>query len=740
MDHRARRQGPPRQRRAGPRESRVGRRVRDPARGCAERRRHARLQAVPHGLAQGRLTALVRLDRFPRHAFVPYRLPARGVERRLQAPSSLGHLRRLLGRVDALHGASSFRYATPFHIHTCGYPIMRLFRRSGGCSSVALAVFVAGCGGGGSAAPQPARDGSVEGLDGSSEAMTSGMDAGPGANDGASADGAVIAPQQVGPHIVVDQFGYRTSAEKIAVIRNPKTGLDSDASFGLGGKYALVDSASGQTVLEGTATFWGGDAGAVDPSSGDQSGRFDFSTVTTPGSYYVLEVMSSVRSSAFKIADSVYQDALVQAARVFYYQRDAAKPAASAGAGWSAAAEHPQNAQCKLYTAVDAGAATRDLHGGWFDAGDQSKYTIFMANNAIELLRAYSETPSAFTDGTNVPESGNGVPDVLDEVKWALDWLSLMQNPDGSVLSIVNNAGASPPSADSAPCTYGPASTAATMAASAAFAYASRVLGASGAATTAYPGYAAGLATRATNAWSWASANPAVTFDNAAAGLGGREEEVDANGQLYQALQAAVFLFEMNGGAAYQAFFDANYTQLPTTLDPFAMGPLDTALEYTRSAGATPAVATAIISSFQSRLAAFPNFAAQHANADPYLAPLQTYPWGSNGAKAGQGNMFFDVDEYAPADAGTPSIGSLYAERYIHYLHGVNPLGLVYLSNMGAHGAPNSVSRIFSLWFTPSSQWAAAGASAYGPPPGFLSAGPNPTYSWDVCCPTGCGS
>jgi endoglucanase len=617
---------------------------------------------------------------------------------------------------------------------------MRLFRRSGGCSSVALAVFVAGCGGGGSAAPQPARDGSVEGLDGSSEAMTSGMDAGPGANDGASADGAVIAPQQVGPHIVVDQFGYRTSAEKIAVIRNPKTGFDSDASFGLGGKYALVDSASGQTVLEGTATFWGGDAGAVDPSSGDQSGRFDFSTVTTPGSYYVLEEMSSVRSSAFKIADSVYQDALVQAARVFYYQRDAAKPAAYAGAGWADTAEHPQNAQCKLYTAVDAGAATRDLHGGWFDAGDQSKYTIFMANNAIELLRAYSETPSAFTDGTNVPESGNGVPDVLDEVKWALDWLSLMQNPDGSVLSIVNNAGASPPSADSAPCTYGPASTSATMAASAAFAYASRVLGASGAATTAYPGYAAGLATRATNAWSWASANPAVTFDNTAAGLGGREEEVDANGQLYQALQAAVFLFEMNGGAAYQAFFDANYTQLPTTLDPFAMGPLDTALEYTRSAGATPAVATAIISSFQSRLAAFPNFAAQHANADPYLAPLQTYPWGSNGAKAGQGNMFFDVDEYAPADAGTPSIGSLYAERYIHYLHGVNPLGLVYLSNMGAHGATNSVSRIFSLWFTPSSQWAAAGASAYGPPPGFLSAGPNPTYSWDVCCPTGCGS
>ncbi|HEX4447482.1 MAG TPA: glycoside hydrolase family 9 protein, partial [Polyangiaceae bacterium] len=570
-------------------------------------------------------------------------------------------------------------------------------------------------------------------------------------------------------HIVIDQFGYRPAAEKIAVVRNPQQGFDVDSSYAVGSKYALVDATSGQKLLEGPALPWNG--GATDPSSGDHAWWFDFSSVTTPGSYYILDESSSVRSATFQIGDGVYKDALVQAQRVFYYQRDGiAKDAAHAGAGWAdTSVEHPQNAQCAFYGA-DAGVAAKDLHGGWFDAGDQNKYTSFASIDAIDLLRAYAGNPAIFGDDTNIPESGNGVPDILDEVKWGIDWLSRMQNSDGSMLTIVNNVGASPPSADTGPCTYGPASTSATLSAAAAFAYGSIVLGASSAVTTAYPGYAAGLAVRAANAWTWASANPSVVFQNLPAGLGGREAEVDDNGRLSKKLEAATYLFELNGttsGAAYQTFFDANYAQLPATLDPYAMDLLDTSLEYTRAPGATPSVVGAIVSSLQAALAAFPSFTAQKANADPYMAPLQTYPWGSNGGKAGQGNMFFEAQAFTvTADAG-PAIGpddaggeggadattdggadsgpmplgtTGYAERYVHYLHGVNPMGLVYLSNMSAHGATYSVSRLFSLWFVPDSMWAAAGASAYGPPPGFIPAGPNTAYDWDVCCPTGCGS
>jgi len=80
------------------------------------------------------------------------------------------------------------------------------------------------------------------------------------------------------------------------------------------------------------------------------------------------------------------------------------------------------------------------------------------------------------------------------------------------------------------------------------------------------------------------------------------------------------------------------------------------------------------------------------------------------------------------------------ASRYVHYIHGTNPLSLVYLTNMSAHGAESSANEIFHTWFADgSAMWDRAGTSTYGPPPGFLAGGPNPGYDWDACCPSNCG-
>jgi hypothetical protein len=118
------------------------------------------------------------------------------------------------------------------------------------------------------------------------------------------------------------------------------------------------------------------------------------------------------------------------------------------------------------------------------------------------------------------------------------------------------------------------------------------------------------------------------------------------------------------------------------------------------------------------------------------MAPLQAYLWGSNMNKSGQGNLFTDVVTFAvdpTANAGAMRA----AERYVHYIHGVNPLELVYLSNM--RGAEKGVTRFFHTWFAHGSKWDAVGLSKYGPPPGYLVGGPNPGYKWDSCCPSGCG-
>ena len=81
------------------------------------------------------------------------------------------------------------------------------------------------------------------------------------------------------------------------------------------------------------------------------------------------------------------------------------------------------------------------------------------------------------------------------------------------------------------------------------------------------------------------------------------------------------------------------------------------------------------------------------------------------------------------------------ASGYVHYVHGVNPTAYAYLSNMSAYGAENSVTQFFHTWFCDGSAlWDQAGVSTYGPAPGYLPGGPNPSYNVDGCCPAGCGS
>src|SRR6185503_18672356 len=97
------------------------------------------------------------------------------------------------------------------------------------------------------------------------------------------------------------------------------------------------------------------------------------------------------------------------------------------------------------------------LSGGWHDAGDYTKYVNFTHSTLHDLLDAYAMHPQIWKDDTGIPESGNGVPDLLDEVKWELDWVLKMQLADGSVLMKVGTAGndgPSPPSADGAPRFY----------------------------------------------------------------------------------------------------------------------------------------------------------------------------------------------------------------------------------------------------------------------------------------------
>jgi hypothetical protein len=93
-----------------------------------------------------------------------------------------------------------------------------------------------------------------------------------------------------------------------------------------------------------------------------------------------------------------------------------------------------QDSRARHVHARDDASTERDLSKGWMDAGDSNKDPTFNNEVIHPLLYSYRTSSAVFTDDFNIPESGNGLPDLLDEVKYQLDWLVRMQEADGGVL------------------------------------------------------------------------------------------------------------------------------------------------------------------------------------------------------------------------------------------------------------------------------------------------------------------
>jgi hypothetical protein len=118
---------------------------------------------------------------------------------------------------------------------------------------------------------------------------------------------------------------------------------------------------------------------------------------------------------------------------------------------------------------------------------------------------------------------------------------------------------------------------------------------------------------------------------------------------------------------------------------------------------------------------------------DPYRAYLTHYTWSSNQIKMAQARVFQYLTKQGSAENAETAAAA--AEDYVHYLHGVNPLGLVYLTNMQRAGAEHFAKTLFHFWFADKSpKWDETTATTPGPAPGFLSGGPNTSFAPDSCC------
>ena len=588
----------------------------------------------------------------------------------------------------------------------------------------------------------------------------------------------MVGPPQYTDFIVIDQFGYRPDARKIAVIRNPILGEDAHLSFNPGSVYQVINEETGVAVFTGAPVH----IFAHDVNSGDEIWHFDFSQVTQPGRYFILDVERNVRSFSFSIAVDVYNEVLRHAVRMFFYQRSGfAKEVPYADPRWADDAAFLHDEDSRFYLHPEREDLSRDLRGAWFDAGDYNKYTAWTADYVEALLEIYRRRPEVFGDNSGIPESGNGIPDILDEARWGMDWLLLMQNDnsvdfgalgvpgyptniacfDGSLLSIVGYgaAGASPPSLDTAdtePSRYGPPNTIATISGAKAFALGAIVF------EQYDPDYAAILRAAALRAFDWAVANPNVYFSNNVAhnnslGLAAGNQDPSPDGadnpairpRMAATMQAGLHLFELTGERRFLEPFEQNYRTLPLFqwywMDMYRFENHRLYLHYLMlpPEDTNPAIRTNVMSQLRTAFhRADGNFAARTASCG-YLAFMYYYPWGSLSIMSAKAWTFYYFAELGIVyGSHTAESHRNAAESYLHYIHGVNPFNMVFLTNMNDYGASRSTQNIYHAWFSP--WYRQAGfytppAPLYGPPPGFLPGGPNSTFYIDGAFPGNIG-
>ena len=236
---------------------------------------------------------------------------------------------------------------------------------------------------------------------------------------------------ETGNRVRVNQLGYLSSGPKRAT-------LISDATASV--PWTLRDDA-GDSIATGDSEPRGEDS-----SAGSAVHVIDFTDAGESGDGFTLEADGET-SYPFSIADDLYGSLRYDALNYFGlvrsgieitepgYERAAGHLDVAPNQGDSAVpCQNPegfmQNYTCDY---------TLDVTGGWYDAGDHGKYVVNGGIAVYQLMSLYERTltaptatPDALADGSlSIPESGNGVPDVLDEARWELEWMLKMQVPAG---------------------------------------------------------------------------------------------------------------------------------------------------------------------------------------------------------------------------------------------------------------------------------------------------------------------
>lgn len=217
-----------------------------------------------------------------------------------------------------------------------------------------------------------------------------------------------------GSQIYVDQLGYFPDEPKIAFVSQ------------VADSFYVRDTLSAHITYRGPLHLFTN----YDPATGLTLYVGDFSAFQTTG-HYRIEVPGGGESYPFAIAKDIYHALFYKSLKGFYFQRCGMSLLPTYAGDYYHPVCHSTDG---LFHVSTGQTGYLPATGGWHDAGDYGKYVVNGGISVGTLLMVYEYFPSYFqSDDLNLPESGNGIADILDEAQYELNWFLKMQHQDGGV-------------------------------------------------------------------------------------------------------------------------------------------------------------------------------------------------------------------------------------------------------------------------------------------------------------------
>ena len=481
--------------------------------------------------------------------------------------------------------------------------------------------------------------------------------------------------------ILINQLGYPAKADKKALIR-----LSADA-------FQLKDL-KGETVFRAKTTkkvYW--------ELSGDSVQVADFTDFIETGEY-ILCIKDTLCSYPFEIGDNLYSELADTSLKSYYYARCGVDIDEQFGGKWHWPAGHPDTLVMVHESAADnnrPAGTTLASPGGWYDAGDYGKYIVNSSITTYTLLQSLMlNTRFHKSQNLNIPESGNDLPDILDEALVNLSWMMTMQDPaDGGVyhkLTTKNFDDFIMPHETSKQRYVVQKSTSATLDYASTIAAASRIVREYN-----MEELADEMKESAIKAWNWALKNPDEFYvqpEDISTGAYPDTTYVD------ERFWASAELYLLTGENNFKEVLMANYKK-----------PITPKWDVVNALGVISLLTSDQRSEFEQLEADFIAYADEMLNKEkgsPYLISMDVFAWGSNSDVMNDG-MLKLVAYYLTGEK--KYVAS--AQNDLDYILGRNATGYSFVTGFGSKTPLYPHNRII----------AADGVEE--PIPGYIAGGPN---------------